>query len=156
MAWDETRRSFIEKGVLVGGCYLLCPFLARRSAAGSREAEEATYVFDERMSYCCTECTPERCKWLGSDMDFKRKKAAELSEKLGRKISPEEIICSRCRVDDGRAFDAIKACPIRKCVIEKKLLSCGHCRELEQCQRVNPVIRERALAVQRVVLADQR
>jgi hypothetical protein len=150
----RSRRDFIEAGA-VGGCLLLCPLLARRSAAEAQPTPEAC-VFDERMSYCCAECTPEKCSWLGNDVEFKRKKALELSGKHGRKITPEEIMCSRCRIPESQALGGIKACPIRVCVIEKKLLSCAHCPELEQCRRANPVTRERALAIQRVVLGEPR
>ena len=147
------RRDFLEAGA-VGACLMLCPMLVRRGAAEGEAA--ATYVFDETMGYCCAECTPEKCKWIGNDMEWKKQKAAELSEKYGRAIKAEEITCSRCRIPANRTPEAIGGCAIRKCVIERNLLSCAHCRELPECQRANPVTRERALAIQRVVLAPPR
>jgi hypothetical protein len=128
---------------------------ARGPRCGEGEAA-ATYVFDERMGYCCAECTPEKCAWLGNDMEFKRKKALELSEKLGRKIAPEEITCSRCRIAANLTPEAIKGCAIRQCVVGKGLLSCAHCPDLAKCTRANPVTRDRALAIQRVVLRSRR
>jgi hypothetical protein len=150
MAKSGSRREFIEAGVVAGGCLLLCPLLARRGAAEAQSTPE-TLVFDERMSYCCAECTPEKCKWLSNDMEFKTKKARELSEKLGRTFKPEEITCSRCRVPDDQVFKSIKGCRIRQCVIDRKLLSCAHCRELPDCKQANPITRERAVAIRRVV-----
>jgi hypothetical protein len=155
MGMDPTRREFIGTGALVGGCVALCPALGRNADA-EEERPAPSYVFDERVSYCCGDCTKEKCQWLGGDMEFKRKKAAELSAKLGREIKPEQITCSRCRVADGKAFESIKRCRIRQCVIEKKLLSCAHCPELKGCERANPLTRERALALQRVVLGEAR
>jgi hypothetical protein len=145
----KSRRGFIEMGA-VGACAFLCPGLA--AGATAEDEPETRYVFDETMGYCCAECTPEKCAWLGNDMEFKKKKALELSERLGRKIAPEEITCSRCRVAADVAFEAIKGCATRQCVMAKGLLSCAHCPELEKCTRGNPVTRERALAIQRVVL----
>jgi hypothetical protein len=150
----HSRREFIESGAVAGGCLLLlCPLLARRGAAKAQPTPEA-YVFDETMGYCCAECTPAKCKWLSDDMEFKSAKARELSEKYGKKIAPEEITCSRCRIPANRTPAAIKGCPTRACVIERNLLSCAHCRELPECKRANPVTRARALAIQRVVLGE--
>ena len=149
------RREFVGKGLAAAGCLLLCPLLARRGRAEAQASADA-YVFDETMGYCCAECTPEKCKWLGNDMEFKAKKAAELSEKYGRAIRPEEITCSRCRIPAKLTPEAIGRCPIRQCVVERKLLSCAHCSKLAQCERANPITRARALAIQRVVLATSK
>jgi len=151
MTRTSSRREFIGAGVAAGGCLWLCPLVAQGGDVQPRTTP-ASPVFDETMSYCCAECTPEKCQWLGNDMDFKTRKAREISDKLAREIKPEEITCSRCRVPEERAFDAIKKCPIRQCVIEKNLTSCAHCGDLEGCQRANPKTRGRALAIRRVVL----
>jgi hypothetical protein len=153
MGTNESRREFIEIGAIAGGCLLLCP-LATRLAAVEAQATPETYVFDETMGYCCAECTPAKCKWLGNDMEFKTQKARELSEKLSKAIKPEEITCSRCRIPEKTTPEAIARCPIRACVVGRGLLSCAHCRELEACKRANPITRERALAIQSVVLRN--
>ncbi len=153
MANRHSRREFIETGAIVGGCALLCPLAARLRAADVRPTPEP-YVFDETMGYCCAECTSEKCKWLGHDMEFKAEKARELSEKYGRTIKPEEVTCSRCRIPEKRTPEAIGRCAIRVCVVGKGLLSCAHCRELKECKRANPVTRERALTIQRALLGQ--
>ena len=149
----QNRREFIEAGAVAGGCLLLCPSLTSRGAAQG-QAPTGGYVFDETMAYCCAECTAEKCKWLGNDMTFKTEKARELSEKYGKTIKPEEITCSRCRVPEKRTPEAMKRCRIRACVVGKDLLSCAHCRELSECKIANPNSRERALAIQRVLLGQ--
>jgi len=146
------RREFMHSGTVLAGCVLGCPALWARDGEGQEPTPKA-YVFDETMSYCNAECTPERCKWLGDDMEFKREKARELSEKLDRTIRAEEITCSRCRVSEP--FEAIVKCPIRECVVSKGLVSCAHCPELEGCERANSKTRERSLAIQRVVLGPR-
>jgi len=145
------RRRFLGTGI-AGGCLLLCPLQARRGDAETTPVR----VFDGKISYCCAECTPESCEWLSTDVEVKRKKAAELSKKLGREIPPEQITCSRCRVDDASAFESIRACPIRRCVLEKKVLSCAHCSELPGCKRANPLTRDRALAIRQELLAPSQ
>ncbi len=153
MTTNLTRRTFIETGTWAGACLALCPLrLAGGETDGQARAEPP--AFDERVGYCCAECTKEKCPWLGDDPEFKKKKAAELSQRLGREIKPEQITCSRCRVGDAQASQAIKGCRIRQCVIEKKLLTCAHCRELKACERANRLTRERALAIQRAVLGE--
>ncbi len=153
MTATRGRREFVEAGVAAGGCLLLCPFGAGRAAAEAVPRAGA-YVFDETMGYCCAECTPEKCKWLGDDEVWKAEKARETSERLGRIVRPDEITCSRCRIPEEHAFDAIRKCPIRKCAQERKLLSCAHCSELSECERANPKTRERALAIRDAVLGD--
>jgi len=154
MEKTSSRRDFIETGAVAGGWLLLRPLPAPGATRQTQPTPER-YVFDERMSYCCAECTPEKCKWLGNDMEFKTKKASELSKKLGRTLRPEEMTCSRCRVPEDEASDGIRGCRIRQCVVDKKLLSCAHCRELPVCKHGNPTTRERALAIQRVVLGER-
>ncbi len=138
-------RRFFLTSALGGGCLLICP-LARRAEAGT-----APRVFDERVGYCCGECTPEKCPFRSTSVEVKKKKAAELTQKLGRKIGPEQITCSRCRVDDPS--QSIRDCPVRRCVLGKKLVSCAHCAELPTCKRANPITRDRALAIRRELLA---
>jgi hypothetical protein len=146
----RSRRQFVESGAAVCGL-ILCPLATRRVAAGDRETHKAP-VFDETMAYCCAECTPEKCKWLSDDMEWKTQKAREVSEKIGRTIKPEEVTCSRCRIPEKRTAEGLKRCPIRACVVGKDLVSCAHCRELAECKIASPQTRERALAIQRIVL----
>jgi hypothetical protein len=149
------RREFLEASVLAGGCLALCPLLARAGEGETAARDERErYVFDETMAYCCAECTPEKCAFLSHDPEIKRQKALELSQKLGREITPEQVTCSRCRVAEEQAFPGIQGCPIRKCVLEKKVLSCAHCEELTTCTRANHLTLERALTIQRVVLGS--
>ncbi len=142
-----SRRRFLRASTLGGSGLLICPLTCRG------EAEIVPRVFDERVGYCCGECTPEKCPFLSTSMEVKKRKAAELKQKLGREITPEQITCSRCRVDDRSAAQSIRSCPVRKCVVGRKLVSCAHCAELPTCKRANPVTRDRALAIRRELLA---
>ncbi len=146
------RRRFLGMGVACG-CSLVCPRFARSAGA---EGTAPPPAFDDKVGYCCATCTPEACDWLSPKMEVKRKLAAELEKKLGKKVDPERITCSRCRVDDESAFESIRACPIRRCVIERKLVSCAHCAELPACTRANPVTREHALALRQQLIAGSR
>jgi hypothetical protein len=142
------RRRFLGTSI-AGGCVLLCPLQARHGAAETAPVRS----FDEKIGYCCAECTPEACEWLSTDIAVKRKKAAELGKKLGREIPAEQITCSRCRVDERSAFESIRRCPIRRCVLEKKVPSCAHCAELPSCERANPLTRDRALVLRQELSA---
>jgi hypothetical protein len=54
-------------------------------------------------------------------------------------ITAESINCMGCRVD-GPKFMHCNHCEIRKCAQEKKLSTCGDCKELDTCPTVGFVL----------------
>jgi len=91
---------------------------------------------NEMIAYCglnCLSCpiylaTREENK---EEQTEKRKEILRLlKENYGFNYRLEDITdCDGCTTDTGRLFSACKDCPIRKCVIEKKLGSCAYCEK---------------------------
>jgi hypothetical protein len=152
-----SRRDFLGAAGCAGGCALLSSAAAR--VHGAQEASKKTYDFD-KLTYCCYECKPEACPLLkaslGNDLEFKRKQAAQWSEKYKREFSPNEVFCFGCKVEAAKLGANVKACSVRACVIGKGLVSCAHCRELTTCKQPlwisYPKFRERVLGIQKDVL----
>jgi hypothetical protein len=53
---------------------------------------------------------------------------------FGFRLPPSEICCDGCMTDNPKLID--KNCPVRSCVIEKKLDNCSQC-ELYACEKLN-------------------
>ena len=63
--------------------------------------------------------------------------AAQLREYLGKNsFSPKDMNCSGCQ-SESDLFIGCMNCPIRKCVREKKFISCAICNEYETCDMLN-------------------
>jgi len=52
---------------------------------------------------------------------------------FGFQIPPEEIGCVGC-LNEGKHADA--DCPVRPCVIERKLENCAHCDSFDGCEKL--------------------
>ncbi|MEJ2355106.1 MAG: DUF3795 domain-containing protein [candidate division WOR-3 bacterium] len=91
---------------------------------------------DEMIAYCglnCLSCpiylaTREENK---EEQTEKRKEILRLIKKhYGLDLKLEDITdCDGCIIETGRLFSGCKNCSIRKCAIEKKIVSCAYCEE---------------------------
>lgn len=52
---------------------------------------------------------------------------------FGFRILPEEIICNGCMMENAQLIDT--SCPVRPCVIEKKISNCSECSEMN-CEKL--------------------
>lgn len=87
----------------------------------------------------CEQCDA-RIATLNDDNDL-REKTAQLWSKLNdAPITTEMINCMGCRTDGVKTFYCDSMCEIRKCVLEKGLVTCADCLELECCQMVGAVL----------------
>ena len=55
-------------------------------------------------------------------------------------ITAATINCMGCRADGVKFAYCSDYCEIRKCVYEKGFMTCGDCKELDQCQIVGAVL----------------
>ena len=75
-----------------------------------------------------------------SDDDALREKTAVLWSQLnGVQIMKEMINCTGCRTPGAKTPFCSDFCQIRKCVMDKKLETCGGCPELEHCETLSAI-----------------
>jgi hypothetical protein len=155
----KTRRDFLATTACSGAC-LLASAVASGAQEGAKPGGRGEARDLDSLSYCCAECTPERCPFfkatLTDDREFKLKVAAGWQKKFGRSFSPEEVFCFGCKAPLEKRNHGVRACTVRACVVDKNLASCAHCRDLTTCQKelwINyPKLREKALEIQKQVL----
>lgn len=88
-------------------------------------------IMNEMIAYCglaCHEC-PTYLATKNND-DKKRAEVAEQwSNQYNTVLKPEEINCDGCLTDGGVLFKHCQVCEIRKCGIDKGVVTCAHCDE---------------------------
>ena len=96
----------------------------------------------DMIGYCGLDC--EKCDaYLATIHDGQalREKTAKLWAELNdAPILPEHINCMGCRVDGVKTVYCDSLCPIRQCALERGVVTCGGCPELEKCEKVGMVI----------------
>ncbi len=158
MTSTNTRRGFLATSAGSCAC-LLAPRVLSSEPEDKPGADQPKPDF-ATLAYCCAVCTPERCPLykasLLDDLEFKKKIAARWEVKLGRRVAPEEVFCFGCKAEPARQGPGVRACSVRPCVLERKVVSCAHCRELASCKKelwINyPDFRARVLRIQKDLL----
>ena len=87
----------------------------------------------------CEECQA-RMATINNDDKLRKKVAEEWSRLNGVLITQEMINCLGCRVDGPKTPFCEKLCPIRQCVINKGLDTCGDCFELDSCEKIEMIV----------------
>ena len=81
------------------------------------------------IAYCglsCHECPTFIA--TQNDDNIKRAEVAEQwSKQYNAEIRPEEIFCDGCLSEGGKLFKHCQVCEIRKCGMEKGIVTCAHC-----------------------------
>ncbi|MGD2175234.1 MAG: DUF3795 domain-containing protein [Candidatus Brocadiaceae bacterium] len=112
-------------------------------------------MMGEMIAFCGLDCA--RCDafqaTLADDDEARRRIAAAWSDpEAGYGLSPEDIVCDGCLVQDGRVMSFCRDCPIRQCGLSRGVENCAHCDEypcarLRPCHERSPQARE---ALQRI------
>ena len=174
MTTTTSRRGFLEAAGVAGGCLVLCPLLRDDEAVAGAATSTSALPDFSKLTYCCFECKPEQCPTLkatlANDPAGKAKQLEQWREKQpakvaawekakGRAMTADDVFCHGCREEGDRLGPVAQGCTTRACVIERKLVSCAHCDELETCQKelwVNyPKFREQVLGIRKALLAAQ-
>ena len=94
------------------------------------------------IAYCGLDCESceARIATVNND-DALRKQVAKLwSELNGAEITPEMLHCTGCRISGVKTPYCESLCPIRKCAQAHNYMSCGDCREMNQCEKLGKII----------------
>lgn len=96
----------------------------------------------EMIAFCGLDCEKcEACIATINDDNNLRKKVADKWSKLNNiEILPEHINCLGCRGEGPKTYYCSVMCEIRKCVMSKKLESCGKCAEMNSCKIISAVL----------------
>lgn len=107
---------------------------------------------NEYIAFCGLDC--ETCEahiaTVNNDDGLRGKVAEKWSELNNAEITPEMISCDGCRMDGVKTPYCESMCPIRLCVLEKQLESCGKCPEMNSCEKIAIIIRNNAEALRRL------
>lgn len=57
-----------------------------------------------------------------------------------RLILAEYINCQGCRAEGVKTVFCDNICEIRQCALKKRVMTCGDCPDIEECQTVGGII----------------
>lgn len=96
----------------------------------------------EMIACCGLDC--EKCEariaTINDDNNLRKKVADKWSKLSNIEILPEHINCLGCRGEGPKTYYCSDLCEIRKCVMGKKLESCGKCAEMNSCKIIGAVL----------------
>jgi hypothetical protein len=98
----------------------------------------------------CAECDAYKATQTG-DVELAKKVAAEWTKAFGggkHVFAVEETYCDGCLTPGERKGGYCGACPIRACVIQKKIDNCAHCadyacKDLTEFFNMAPQVKEK-------------
>ena len=98
---------------------------------------------NEFIAYCGLNC--ENCEarfaTVNDDDALRRKVAALWSELNQVEITPAMIHCVGCRIDGAKTPYCESLCPIRQCALQRKVVTCGSCGEMDNCEKLGAIVR---------------
>jgi hypothetical protein len=134
------RRDFIGACFKAGAacCAIsFCPALAAQDLLKKQDGKPDP----KKLEYCGYKC-PADCTLkkgtLENNIEFKKKAYAEFKfrEKYGIDFDPEKVFCYGCKSAGNKPISMpVKACTVRKCVIDKGYESCIQCDGLAKCDK---------------------
>ncbi len=97
---------------------------------------------NEYIAYCGLNCETceARLATVNNDNELRKKVSKEWSELNGVEITPDMINCSGCRMPGVKTVYCDSLCPIRQCVKEKQMETCGSCTKMGSCEKVGAII----------------
>ena len=104
------------------------------------------------IAYCGLDCESceARLATVNDDDALRRKVAALWSELNQVEITPEMINCVGCRIDGVKTPYCESLCPIRRCALQRGVVTCGGCSEWESCEKLGAIVRNNSDAWQRL------
>lgn len=145
MSNEQNRRDFFKLCTTVGAGFSLCcmDFMRCKKSDTEKPTNTANVppeTVDEdfkELGYCSLQCI-EKCKIYhatkNNDIEKKKEISKNWSSKFNKDFKPEDVHCDGCKSDHTSYF-AANLCNIRKCAIEKHVITCAHCKEFPVCEK---------------------
>jgi hypothetical protein len=119
------RRVFLQQciylgaGVTIGSLCASCNKNCHSLKGADLESDDFSM-----MAYCTLKCNECNAYIATKNKDEKLK--AEVAASWGMK--PEDINCEGCKSER-----ALFSCSLKKCAIEKDIITCAHCKDFSSC-----------------------
>ncbi len=140
MKTEFKRRNFIATCFKAGAacCALAyCPAISAQDPAKKQDVKPDL----KTLEYCGYKC-PADCALkkgtLENNMELKKKAYAEfkMKEKFDIAFDPDKIFCYGCKSAGNKPVSIpVKACTVRKCVMDKGYECCIQCDGLAKCNK---------------------
>ena len=97
---------------------------------------------DKLIACCGLDCSKceARIATINNDDVLRIKVAKEWSKLNNVLITKEMINCLGCRTEGVKTPFCDQMCEIRRCVINKKINTCGDCAKLDSCDKIKLII----------------
>ncbi len=110
------------------------------------------------IAYCGLDC--KRCEAFlatANNDDSLREEVAQKWSKMNQvEITKEMINCQGCRADGIKTFFCSNLCEIRQCAIGNQIDSCGDCKDLRSCPKLQMIIDHNPDAKERLTNKESR
>lgn len=139
MKTEFKRRDFISTCFKAGVTCCALSYGTRLSGQDPSKKQD-TKPDPKKLEYCGYKCPPEcplKKGTLENNLDLKKKAYADFKfkEKYNIEFDPEKVFCYGCKIQDKPLSMPVKACTVRKCVIDKGLECCIECNGLAKCDK---------------------
>jgi hypothetical protein len=140
MKTEFRRRDFIAtcfKAGAIGCAMSFCPALAAQDLLKNQDGKPDPKKLEFCGYKCPADCTLKKGT-LENNIELKKKAYAEFKfrEKYGTNFDPEKVFCYGCKSAGNKPISMpVKACKVRKCVIDKGYESCIQCDRLAKCDK---------------------
>lgn len=140
MKTEFKRRDFIATCFKAGAAccaVAYCPGLAAQNPAKKQDVK----IDPKSLEYCGYKCPadcPLKKGTLENNVELKKKAYADFQfkEKFGIDFDPDKVFCYGCKsAGDKPVSMPVKACTVRKCVMEKGYDACIQCDGLAKCDK---------------------
>jgi hypothetical protein len=139
MKKEIKRRDFVATCFKAG---VTCCAISYGTTLAAQETTKQKDVKPDpkNLEYCGYKCPPDcplKKGTLENNVELKKQAYADFKfkEKYGIDFDADKVFCYGCKIKDKPLGMPVKACTVRKCVIEKGYECCIECNGLTACNK---------------------